>query len=104
MLWFTKLAAASSGRQIRAYFTEQSPDQGAQASADRDASSGAKLAAYYTGRDSRAAWSADMPFADDHRLERPEKQHEAGSLLMVEQPAEPEHDCSLVLSQDVDTL
>ncbi len=49
MMTFRKIAAASAGRLIRAYMTEQSIPE-----AERG------LAGYYTGQDSRAAWKADM--------------------------------------------
>ena len=49
MMTFRKIAAASAGRLIRAYMTEQSIP-----AAERG------LAGYYTGQDSRAAWKADM--------------------------------------------
>ena len=65
---FRKLAAASAGRLIRAYFTENTP------SPDRDAAPagmghnggpqldpGGRLTSYYTRRDSRASWRPDMP-------------------------------------------
>ena len=61
MLWFAKLAAASSGRLIRAYFTENSPDRAPGEELKPDSSG--RLTAYYTGRDSRATWRPDMPFA-----------------------------------------
>ena len=64
MMVFRKLSAASIGRLLRKYFTENRPEpeqdpaasQGAQA-----ASSGERLTAYYTGRDDRATWRPDMP-------------------------------------------
>lgn len=49
MMTFRKIAAASAGRLIRAYMTEQSIPE-----AERG------LAGYYTGEASRAAWKADM--------------------------------------------
>lgn len=59
MLSFRKIAASSRGALIRAYFTENRPEQ------DKDlkkqSANGEKLAAYYTGRDSRAIWRLDMP-------------------------------------------
>lgn len=61
MLSFRKIAASSRGALIRAYFTENRPE------GDKDpihkAENGKKLASYYTGRDSRAIWRADMPKA-----------------------------------------
>ena len=62
---FRKLAAASSGKLIRAYFTENAA--AAEAEADPlDASNldtGGRLTSYYTGGDRRASWRPDMPKA-----------------------------------------
>ena len=66
MLWFAKLSAASAGRLIRAYFTENSPDRAPGEELKPDNSG--RLTAYYTGRDSRATWRADMPFAVSRAL------------------------------------
>ena len=49
MMTFRKIAASSAGRLIRTYMTEQAIPE-----AERG------LAGYYNGRDSRAAWKADM--------------------------------------------
>ncbi|MGI4798035.1 MAG: MobF family relaxase [Janthinobacterium lividum] len=49
MMTFRKIAAGSAGQLIRAYMTEQAIPE-----AERG------LAGYYNGRDSRAAWKADM--------------------------------------------
>ncbi len=65
MMTFRKLAAASKGSLLRAYFTENTPEpihdpglvQG------RHLDPGGRLTAYYTGRDSRATWRPDMPLA-----------------------------------------
>lgn len=65
MMTFRKLAAASSGKLLRAYFTENTPepihDPNTALGPQLDA--GGRLTAYYTGRDSRAAWRPDMPAA-----------------------------------------
>ena len=63
MMTFRKLAAASAGRLLRAYFTESTPEPSHDptrhpASA---ADAGGRLTAYYTGRDSRSSWRSDMP-------------------------------------------
>ena len=68
MMTFRKLAAASAGKLIRAYFTENTPAQ------DQDAAlvgighnggpqldPGGRLTTYYTRRNSRASWRPDMP-------------------------------------------
>ncbi len=62
MMTFRKLAAASSGKLIRAYFTENrletaaAPDPLDAPDLDR----GGRLTGYYTGRDRRATWRPDM--------------------------------------------
>ncbi len=65
MMPFRKISAASNGKLLRAYFTENTPepihDPGLAAGRTLDA--GGRLTAYYTGRDSRATWRPDMPLA-----------------------------------------
>ncbi len=78
MLNFRKIAAASKGRLLLRYFTEDTPEPihpPALDAAGRQLDEGGRLTAYYTGRDSRAAWRPDMPaiFAkaagiDPHRM------------------------------------
>ena len=65
MMTFRKLAAASSGKLLRAYFTESTPEPASDASVQRGRhlDPGGRLTAYYTGRDSRATWRPDMPLA-----------------------------------------
>jgi len=65
MMTFRKLAAASAGRLIRAYFTEgkSEPDPEAQPVAGPHLDSGGRLTSYYTRRDGRATWRPDMPAA-----------------------------------------
>jgi hypothetical protein len=60
---FRKLAAASAGKLIRAYFTENTPQPAHDFRTDpgRVLDSGGRLTSYYTGRDSRATWRPDMP-------------------------------------------
>jgi hypothetical protein len=80
MMNFRKLAAASKGRALLRYFTEDTPEpihEPGVAAAGRQLDSGGRLTAYYTGRDSRAAWRPDMPLAvaraigiDPHRMPR----------------------------------
>jgi hypothetical protein len=64
MMNFRKIAAASKGRLLLRYFTEDTPEPihtpGVDA-AGRQLDEGGRLTAYYTGRDSRAAWRPDMP-------------------------------------------
>ena len=66
MLNFRKIAAASKGRILLRYFTENTPEPihppGVDA-AGRQLDAGGRLTAYYTGRDSRATWRPDMPEA-----------------------------------------
>ncbi len=64
MLNFRKIAAASKGRLLLRYFTEDTPEPihpPALDAAGRQLDEGGRLTAYYTGRDSRAAWRPDMP-------------------------------------------
>ncbi len=65
MMTFRKLAAASQGKLLRAYFTENTPEpaQEAALAVGRQLDTGERLTAYYTGRDSRATWRPDMPIA-----------------------------------------
>lgn len=62
---FRKLAAASAGKLLRAYFTENTPEPAHDPAITpgRQLDAGGRLTAYYTGRDSRAAWRPDMPAA-----------------------------------------
>ena len=80
MMNFRKIAAASKGRLLLRYFTENTPEPihppGVDA-AGRQLDEGGRLTAYYTGRDSRATWRPDMPaiFAqaagiDPHQMPR----------------------------------
>jgi hypothetical protein len=66
MMNFRKIAAASKGRLLLRYFTENTPEPihppGVDA-AGRQLDDGGRLTAYYTGRDSRATWRPDMPAA-----------------------------------------
>jgi hypothetical protein len=59
---FRKLAANSDGKLIRAYLTEHAPEPkpGADLEPGARPDAGGRLTAYYTGRDSRAAWRTDM--------------------------------------------
>lgn len=63
---FRKIAAASKGKLLLRYFTENTPEPihppGVEA-AGRQLDEGGRLTAYYTGRDSRATWRPDMPAA-----------------------------------------
>jgi hypothetical protein len=63
---FRKIAAASKGRLLLRYFTENTPEPihppGVDA-AGRQLDEGGRLTSYYTGRDSRATWRPDMPAA-----------------------------------------
>ena len=65
MMTFRKLAAASSGQLIRAYFTEGKPETNpeAQPVSGPTLDSGGRLTSYYTRRDGRATWRPDMPAA-----------------------------------------
>jgi hypothetical protein len=62
---FRKLAAASAGKLIRAYFTEgkSEPDPNVEPVAGPQLDSGGRLTSYYTRRDGRATWRPDMPAA-----------------------------------------
>ena len=79
MINFRKLAAASSGKLLRAYFTENTPEpiHDPAITPGRQLDPGGRLTAYYTGRDSRATWRPDMPLAaaqalgiNPHRMPR----------------------------------
>ncbi len=64
MLRFRKIAAASKGRLLLRYFTENTPEPihpPALDEAGRQLEEGGRLTAYYTGRDARATWRPDMP-------------------------------------------
>ena len=65
MLNFRKIAAASKGRLLLRYFTDDTPEPATHTSPvdemGRTLEEGGRLTAYYTRRDSRAAWRADMP-------------------------------------------
>ncbi|WP_424140113.1 MobF family relaxase [Roseomonas chloroacetimidivorans] len=65
MMTFRKLAAASAGKLIRAYFTENTPEpiHDPVTTPGKHLDPGGRLTAYYTGRDSRATWRPDMPQA-----------------------------------------
>ncbi len=61
---FRKIAAASKGHLLLRYFTEDTPEPIHPAPLDgagRQLEEGGRLTAYYTGRDGRATWRADMP-------------------------------------------
>jgi TrwC relaxase/AAA domain len=64
VLNFRKIAAASKGRLLLRYFTGNTPEPSQNSPVDeagRKLEEGGRLTAYYTGRDSRAAWRSDMP-------------------------------------------
>ena len=65
MMTFRKLSAAGSGKLLRAYFTENTPEPARDPATTpgRHLDPGGRLTAYYTGRDSRASWRPDMPRA-----------------------------------------
>ena len=66
MMNFRKIAAASKGRLLLRYFTENTPEPihpSALDAAGRQLDEGGRLTVYYTGRDSRATWRPDMPAA-----------------------------------------
>ena len=66
MISFRKLAAApGAGRIMRRYFTENTPEPAHDPAItnERQLDPGGRLTAYYTMRDSRATWRADMPEA-----------------------------------------
>jgi len=62
---FRKIAASSKGVLIRKYFTENTPEpiHDPTLTPGKPLEPGERLTAYYTGRDSRATWRPDMPFA-----------------------------------------
>ena len=66
MMNFRKIAAASKGRLLLRYFTEDTPEPihlpGVNG-AGRALEEGGRLTSYYTGRDARATWRTDMPAA-----------------------------------------
>jgi hypothetical protein len=80
---FRKIAAASKGKLLLRYFTEDTPEpihRTALDAAGRQLDEGGRLTAYYTGRDSRATWRPDMPAAiaraagiDPHLMPRDEE-------------------------------
>ncbi|TPG55934.1 conjugal transfer protein TraA [Roseomonas nepalensis] len=63
MMTFRKLAAASAGKLLRAYFTEGTPETARDPAITpgEHLDPGGRLTAYYTGRDGRAVWRPDMP-------------------------------------------
>ena len=64
MMNFHKIAAASKGRLLMRYFTEDTPEPIHPSPLDafgRQLDAGGRLTAYYTSRDSRATWRPDMP-------------------------------------------
>jgi hypothetical protein len=64
MMNFRKIAAASKGRLVLRYFTENTLEpihSPALDAAGRQLEEGGRLTAYYTGRDSRAACRPDVP-------------------------------------------
>ena len=65
MMTFRKLSAASKGSLLRKYFTENTPApiHDPALTPRKHLDPGGRLTAYYTGRDSRATWRPDMPFA-----------------------------------------
>ena len=65
MMTFRKLAAASAGKLLRAYFTENTPEaiHDPAVTPGQRLDEGGRLTAYYTGRDSRATWRPNMPQA-----------------------------------------
>jgi hypothetical protein len=83
MMNFRKIAAASKGKVLLRYFTENTPEPIHRAGVDaagRHLDEGGRLTAYYTGRDSRATWRPDMPAAiaravgiDPHLMPRDEE-------------------------------
>ena len=60
---FRKLAAASAGKLIRAYFQENTPEPRPEEEPGTGAylDSGGRLTSYYTGRNSRGTWRPDLP-------------------------------------------
>lgn len=72
---FRKLSAKGEGRLIRRYFTEDRPEPDPERARPGMGHNGGpvlepgeRLTAYYTGRDGRATWRADMPWAVAHAL------------------------------------
>ena len=65
MMKFRKLAAGSTGKLLRAYFTENTPDarHDFRTEPGKVLDSGGRLTSYYTGRDSRATWRPDLSAA-----------------------------------------
>lgn len=63
MMNFRKISAASKGKLLLRYFTEDTPEPIHQAvdAHGRKLDSGDRLTSYYTGRDGRATWRPDMP-------------------------------------------
>lgn len=64
MMNFRKISAASKGKLLLRYFTEDTPEPIHPPAVDaqgRHLDSGDRLTSYYTGRDGRATWRADMP-------------------------------------------
>lgn len=64
MMNFRKISAASKGKLLLRYFTEDTPEPTHASPVDengRKLDSGDRLTSYYTGRDGRATWRADMP-------------------------------------------
>ena len=64
MMNFRKISAASKGKILLRYFTEDTPEPIHKPALDengRHLDSGDRLTSYYTGRDGRATWRADMP-------------------------------------------
>ena len=64
MMNFRKISAASKGKLLLRYFTEDTPEPIHASPVDengRNLDSGGRLTSYYTGRDGRATWRADMP-------------------------------------------
>lgn len=64
MVNFRKISAASKGKLLLRYFTEDTPEPIHAAAVDangRQLDSGGRLTSYYTGRDGRATWRPDMP-------------------------------------------
>ena len=63
MMNFRKIAAASKGRLVLRYFTEDKPEPTRPPvdEAGRELEEGGRLVAYYTGRNSRASSRPDMP-------------------------------------------
>ena len=64
MMNFRKISAASKGKILLRYFTEDTPEPIHPPALDakgRHLDSGDRLTSYYTGRDGRATWRADMP-------------------------------------------